>query len=95
MDTCDKYFLYQRILILKGHYDKMVKMDARTGSAPYYEPLCNELIDAFTAKVDVAPGVTFSTFSGKMSHTAQSRTDVAETVEDSAQDESEQQATDK
>ena len=51
------------------------------------KPLHNELIDAFTAKVvDVAPRVTFSSFSGKMSHTAQSRTDVGETVEDSAQD---------
>ena len=71
----------------------MVKMDARTGSAPYYEPLHNELIDAFTAKVDVAPRVTFSSFRGKMSHTAQSRTVVDESVEDSAQDESEEQAT--
>ena len=69
-----------------------MKMDAHTGSAPYYKPLHNELIDTFTAKVDVAPRVTFSSFSGKMSHTAQSRTDVDETVEDSAQDKCEQQA---
>ena len=93
MDTCDKYFLHQQILILKDCYDKMVKMDARTGSAPYYEPLCNKLIDAFTAKVDIAPRVAFSSFSGKISHAAQSRTDVDETVEDPAQDECEQQAT--
>ena len=68
-------------------------MDAHTGSAPYYEPLHNELIDAFTAKVDVAPRATFSNISGKMSHTAQSRTIVDESVEDLAQDESEEQAT--
>ena len=66
-------------------------MDACTGSAPYYKPLRNELIDAFTAKVDVAPRATFSSFSGKMSHTAQSRTVVDESVEDSAQDENEEQ----
>ena len=68
-------------------------MDARTGSAPYYEPLRNELIDALTAKVDVAPRATFSSISGIMSHTAQSRNVVDETVEDLAQDESEEQAT--
>ena len=68
-------------------------MDACTGSAPYYKPLRNELIDAFTAKVDVAPRATFSSFSGIMSHTAQSRTVVDESVEDLAQDESEEQAT--
>ena len=55
--------------------------------------LHNELIGAFTAKVDVAPRATFSSFSGKMSHTAQSRTDVDDTAEDSRQEECEQQAT--
>ena len=70
----------------------MVKMDACTGSAPYYEPLHNELIDAFTAKVDVAPRATFSSLIGKMSHTAQSTTDIDDTAEDSGQEECEQQA---
>ena len=41
----------------------MVKMDSQTGSAPYYEPLHNKLVDAFTAKADVAPRATFSSSS--------------------------------
>ena len=68
-------------------------MDVHTGSAPYYEPLHNELIDTFTAKVDVTSRATFSSSCGLMAHTAQSQPDVDDTIEDSGQEETGQQQT--
>ena len=67
-------------------------MDSRTGSAPYYEPLCNELVDAFMTKADVAPRATFSSPSGRLAHhTSQAQPDVVHNNEQPEQEESGQQ----
>ena len=70
----------------------MVKMDSQTGSAPCYEPLHTELIDAFMAKADVAPRATFSSSSGILTHnTSQAQPDVDDNIEEPGQEESGQQ----
>ena len=56
-------FLFQ-IKILKGRYDRMIDMDKRTGTKPYFEPMRNELEDCFTAILDVSGSTMYGSGSG-------------------------------
>ena len=56
-------FLFQ-IKILKGRYDRMIDMDKRTGTKPYFEPMRNELEDCFTAILNVSGSTMYGSGSG-------------------------------
>ena len=45
-------------------YKKILQEDKKTGSAPYYNPLCHELTDCFTSTNAPAPGATYSSDTG-------------------------------
>ena len=51
----------------------MLKEDKKTRSAPYYEPLWQELTDCFTSTNAPAPGATYSSTTGEL-HTDDSNT---------------------
>ena len=56
-------FLFQ-IKILKGRYDRMIDMDKRTGTKPYFESMRNKLEDCFTAILDVIGSAMYGSGSG-------------------------------
>ena len=58
------YEFFIQIDRLKKRYDAMVDTGKKTGSSPYFEPLCKQLNECFGALKDVNPDQLFSSRCG-------------------------------